>query len=143
MKMELVQTVVVLTGLFVNSISDLKKKEIMIKVTLLYGVFGVVSKIITGFDGKDFLLAMVPGIICMALAFATREQIGYGDAWILLATGCCICSADLFGVCMLAFAGIGLVALFLYVVLHKKGTFELPFVPFVFAGTICVRCIGL
>jgi prepilin signal peptidase PulO-like enzyme (type II secretory pathway) len=44
---------------------------------------------------------------------------------------------------MLALAGVGMAALFLFVVLHKKGTYEVPFVPFVFAGAICVRCIGL
>jgi leader peptidase (prepilin peptidase)/N-methyltransferase len=143
MKMELVQTAVVLMGLFVNSISDIKKKEIIIKFTALYGLFGVITRAIIGFDWKDFLLAMLPGLACMVLAFVTREQIGYGDAWILLATGCCICSTDLFLVCMLALAGTGLAALFLYVVLRKNGTYELPFVPFVFVGALCVRCIGL
>jgi leader peptidase (prepilin peptidase)/N-methyltransferase len=142
-KMELVQTVIVLTGLLVNSVSDIKEKEILIKFTALYGIIGIVIKILIGFDGKDFLLAMLPGIICMTLSFLTQEQIGCGDAWILLATGCCICSRDLFLVCMLAFAGVGMAALFLFVVLHKKGTYEVPFVPFVFAGAICVRCIGL
>jgi leader peptidase (prepilin peptidase)/N-methyltransferase len=142
-KMELVQTVIVLTGLLVNSVSDMKKKEILIKFTIIFGIIGAFIKIVIGFDGKDFLLAMLPGIICMILSFLTQEQIGLGDAWILLATGCCICSRDLFLVCMLALAGVGMAALFLFVVLHKKGSYEVPFVPFVFAGVICVRCIGL
>jgi leader peptidase (prepilin peptidase)/N-methyltransferase len=141
--MELVQTVIVLTGLLINCAVDIKKKEILIKFTVLYGFIGLVIKILTGFDGKDFLLSMLPGIICMMLSFLTKEQIGLGDAWILLATGCCICSRDLFLVCMFALAGVGMAALFLFVVLHKKGTYEVPFVPFVFAGAICVRCIGL
>jgi leader peptidase (prepilin peptidase)/N-methyltransferase len=141
--MELVQTAVVLMGLFVNSISDIKKKEIIIKFTVLYGLFGVITRAAIGFDWKDFLLAMLPGLVGMVLAFVTREQIGYGDAWILLATGCCISSTDLLLVCMIALAGTGLAALFLYVVLRKNRMYELPFVPFVFVGTLCVRCIGL
>jgi leader peptidase (prepilin peptidase)/N-methyltransferase len=141
--MELAQSAAVLTGLFLNSIFDIKRKEISLKITLIYGVCGVILRLVDGFDGKDFLLALFPGIICMILAYVSREQIGCGDAWILLATGCCIPSTDIVLVCLFALSATGAAALFLYVVLHKKGTFEMPFVPFLFVSTLCVRGIGL
>jgi leader peptidase (prepilin peptidase)/N-methyltransferase len=141
--MEIAQTGIALIGLGANSLIDLQKKEVSLVITLLYGICGVLLRIVGGFDGRDFVLALLPGAVCMLLSFVTKGQIGYGDAWILLATGCCMRGADLLMVCMLALAGAGLVALFLLVVFRKKGSFEFPFVPFLLAGVICVRCIGL
>jgi Flp pilus assembly protein protease CpaA len=143
LKMEAIQTAIALVGLCLNSITDVSKKEISIKLTAFCAIFGIILRIAIGFDVKDFAIALMPGLICLLLCFATREQIGFGDAWILLATGCCIGGADLAVACLLSLAGAGLVAIFLCVVLHKKGTFEFPFVPFVLAGVVCVRCIGL
>jgi prepilin signal peptidase PulO-like enzyme (type II secretory pathway) len=143
LKMETIQTAIALLGLCLNSVTDVIKKEISIKFTVFCAVCGVILRAVAGFDVKDLAIALLPGLICVLLCFATREQIGFGDAWILLATGCCISGVDLAVACMLSLAGAGLVAIFLCVVLHKKGTFEFPFVPFVFAGVVCVRCIGL
>lgn len=136
--MEIARLIAVLVCLLLNSVMDIRHKEISLPLTILSGVGGISLRAIAGIQITDLAAALIPGILCVFLAFITREQIGYGDAWVLLATGCCLESKDMFAAWMLSLIGIGLVALFVFVCLRKKGTYELPYIPFLFASVICV-----
>lgn len=140
---ELARWIIVIMGLAENSVMDLRRKEISLMVTAACGVSGGILRMVEGLAWKDFFLALVPGVICLMLVFATKEQVGFGDAWVLLATGCCVNASDLFTAMWLSMTGLSLVALFLYVVLQKNGRFEIPFVPFILAGILCTRSIGV
>lgn len=143
MQIELARWIIAIMGLTGNSIMDMRRKEISLIVTVACGVCGSILRIAAGAAWKDFLLALIPGIICIVLVYATKEQIGFGDAWVLLATGCCISASELFGAMWLAMTGLSLVALFLYVILRKSARFEIPFVPFLLAGVLCIRGINV
>ena len=143
MQTEMARLVVAFIGLCANSMKDLKIKEISMIITFAYGFCGCILRVVGGAAVTDFILSLIPAAVCFLLAFVTREQIGYGDAWVLLATGCCLESGEMLMICMLSLTGISLVALFLCAFLHKNGRFELPYVPFLLAALVCVRGIGL
>ena len=106
---------------------------------------GIVGLIFTIADAEvlcvSFLLRFVPGVVFVLLAWATREQIGMGDALLILVMGWYLNAIELVDVCLLAFFIAGLVALVLLVVIKKSKKFELPMVPFIFAGYVVMLCL--
>lgn len=127
-----------LSGLTYNAIKDWKTKEVSLIVTLVYGIVGIVSQVVRKSLGVETLLCFLPGVIALLLALATRESIGYGDAWMLLALGCVLKWKQL---CMVCFLAIGLAAvagLILCTVFRKKKEYEMPFVPFLLLSYLLV-----
>lgn len=137
-----IKEIVLLAGLGIMSVEDIRKKGI--KRLWLIGL-GIVGLIFTIADAEvlcvSFLLRFVPGVVFVLLAWATREQIGMGDALLILVMGWYLNAIELVDVCLLAFFIAGLVALVLLVVLKKSKKFELPMVPFIFAGYVVMLCL--
>lgn len=71
----------------------------------------------------------VPGAVLLLLGFFSREQIGYGDGWLILALGMWLELPELLG---MLFLGFGLLTLWAAAV--RKG--ELPLVPFLTAAYV-------
>ena len=137
-----IKEIVLLAGLGIMSVEDIRKKGI--KRLWLIGL-GIVGLIFTIADAEvlcvSFLLRFVPGVVFVLLAWATREQIGMGDALLILVMGWYLNAIELVDVCLLAFFIAGLVALVLLVVIKKSKKFELPMVPFIFAGYVVMSCL--
>ena len=137
-----IKEIVLLSGLGIMSVEDIRKKGI--KRLWLIGL-GIVGLIFTIADAEvlcvSFLLRFVPGVVFVLLAWATREQIGMGDALLILVMGWYLNAIELVDVCLLAFFIAGLVALVLLVVIKKSKKFELPMVPFIFAGYVVMLCL--
>ena len=137
-----IKEIVLLAGLGIMSVEDIRKKGI--KRLWLIGL-GIVGLIFTVADAEvlcvSFLLRFVPGVVFVLLAWATREQIGMGDALLILVMGWYLNAIELVDVCLLAFFIAGLVALVLLVVIKKSKKFELPMVPFIFAGYVVRLCL--
>ena len=137
-----IKEIVLLAGLGIMSVEDNRKKGI--KRLWLIGL-GIVGLIFTIADAEvlcvSFLLRFVPGVVFVLLAWATREQIGMGDALLILVMGWYLNAIELVDVCLLAFFIAGLVALVLLVVIKKSKKFELPMVPFIFAGYVVMLCL--
>lgn len=137
-----IKEIVFLAGLGIMSVEDIRKKGI--KRLWLIGL-GIVGLIFTIADAEvlcvSFLLRFVPGVVFVLLAWATREQIGMGDALLILVMGWYLNAIELVDVCLLAFFIAGLVALVLLVVIKKSKKFELPMVPFIFAGYVVMLCL--
>ena len=137
-----IKEIVLLAGLGIMSVEDIRKKGI----TRLWLIgLGIVGLIFTIADAEvlcvSFLLRFVPGVVFVLLAWATREQIGMGDALLILVMGWYLNAIELVDVCLLAFFIAGLVALVLLVVIKKSKKFELPMVPFIFAGYVVMLCL--
>ena len=139
-----IKEIVLLAGLGIMSVEDNRKKGI--KRLWLIGL-GIVGLIFTVADAEvlcvSFLLRFVPGVVFVLLAWATREQIGMGDALLILVMGWYLNAIELVDVCLLAFFIAGLVALVLLVVIKKSKKFELPMVPFIFAGYVVMLCLQI
>ena len=137
-----IKEIVLLAGLGIMSVEDIRKKGI--KRLWLIGL-GIVGLIFSIADAEvlcvSFLLRFVPGVVFVLLAWATREQIGMGDALLILVMGWYLNAIELVDVCLLAFFIAGLVALVLLVVIKKSKKFELPMVPFIFAGYVVMLCL--
>lgn len=81
---------------------------------------------VTGFirtQKEDLLFRLLPGIFALLLARVSKEQIGYGDGWLLVALGFCLEKSELYQILYESIALCILTAL----LIKKK---EMPFVPF-------------
>lgn len=126
--------------LLVGSVYDWKYYSLPIWL-LLSGILGGVGGLLYGLLWGDTtfvrgLTALFPGVIALILAYITGEQIGYGDGVLLLAMGGCMGDEGtivaLFGALAASF-----VVSIVMVVSGKAGRkHRLPFVPFLFMGSI-------
>jgi len=109
---------------------DFRKKEIPLWFSILGGMIGVVICTVEGRDFFDIVFACLPGALAMNFSWMTRETIGYGDGIVLLIMGIYLPVSQLLSIGMLAFFIAGIIALLLLTVFHKKGTYRIPFIPF-------------
>lgn len=124
--------------LLIQSIWDIRTKEIPLWVSLCFGGCSFVYSVCCGRTWVEFLLALLPGLICFILGYCTRQAIGYGDAILLCSLGMLYSLHELIFICMTAVILGGITGLILLVVLKKNGRYEIPFVPFLFVGWICL-----
>lgn len=126
--------------LLVQSIWDFREKEIPTIVSLVGGVVGLGLSVMAGRTGLELLYSCVPGGICFLCSRLTKGAVGYGDAILLTAMGMVYELEELVMICCIAFGFASGVALVLLVVFHKKGNYEIPFVPFLTIGWIVELC---
>lgn len=131
---------IVIALLSYHSIFDLKVKRIpkwSLSAAVVFSFLWAFGKIFLGTQTWGTLvLSLLPGMASLAMAVVTRQQIGFGDGWELIVMGNMLGAAA----CMIGLAVALLVVFFLCVILllrHKVGrNTEIPFVPFLCAGTI-------
>lgn len=108
----------VLIQLLILSVEDIRKRQLSVLLILELGLSGLVYVLYGGHRPQPGL-----GIILLAFGYGTKEKIGYGDGYLMLALGMWLPGSKLFeifflGICMAS----------LYGVCTQKR--ELPFVPF-------------
>lgn len=128
------KSVVVGILLLVQGYRDLREKEIPVWVTILGGILGLILSVFEERTMLDMVYAFLPGIFCLFFAKISREAIGYGDGILLCGLGCMYSIEKLLSICMIASVLGGITALVLFIFFHKKGNYEIPFVPFLFLG---------
>lgn len=129
--------ILLISGLCVMSVEDIRKKEIRRVWLLVLGVAGVLLMVVGGgLRGVADLAGFIPGMLCLLVAWMTKEQLGWGDAILILVMGCYLDAIALMNVCMIAFAIAGFAALVLIVVVKKSKKYELPLVPFLLTGYV-------
>ncbi len=89
----------------------------------------------------EVFMGMLPGLAVFAVAYLTREQIGYADVCVILFVG--IMSGIKTTIVALAFASISaaVFSLALYVFQKVSHKAEIPFVPFIAAATVASVCL--
>ena len=122
--------------LLFSSFLDIRKREISIPVTLIFGLAGVVYSVRTGRTMTDYLIPLGIGILILGGSVLTRGQVGMGDGWMLLALGCMLRME-----CYIQMACIGrlLAAAYsgvLMLVFRKNRKTEIPLVPFLLLGYV-------
>ena len=122
--------------LLFSSFLDIRKREISIPVTLLFGLAGVVYSVRTGRTMTNYLIPLGIGILILGGSVLTRGQVGMGDGWMLLALGCMLrmeCYIQMACIGMLlaaAYSGV------LMLVFRKNRKTEIPLVPFLLLGYV-------
>ena len=122
-------------GLVWNCIWDLWKRQVCIPVILSMSICGLVLRLWTqGEVWRSILFALIPGLVCLLLSLLFSQQIGCGDAWMVLGLGFLLEAEQLIRICMYAILCGGVAALVLLCLFRKKGSYEIPFVPFLLIG---------
>ena len=122
--------------LLFSSFLDIRKREISIPVTLLFGLAGVVYSVRTGRTMTDYLIPLGIGILILVGSVLTRGQVGMGDGWMFLALGCMLqmeCYIQMACIGMLLAAAYSSV---LMLVFRKNRKTEIPLVPFLLLGYV-------
>ncbi len=127
--------------------SDLRSGRISLRVCLLFSGAGVVARALAAQSMRACIggiaCSVVPGMLLMGLAAGSREQIGRGDAWMLITLGI-LTGAE---ACM-RMGTIALGAAFFHAVLHcavfrEKRAREIPFAPDLLIAYLLLSGIGL
>ena len=131
----------VLTYLLILSIQDLREKQIAVG-WLIGGSVGAAGYALWRLGSgaakpQDMVLACLPGIILLVLAFA-GNQIGRGDGWVLLIVGCMIPAAMLLAAFWVSLVLMVMVAGVLLVFRRAGRGKTLAYLPFLTAGVLLV-----
>ena len=123
--------------LFISMIYDIREQKI--PLAWLWGNFiiGVIYKVIFWKEGNaiNFFYALLPGMILFILAKTTR-QVGVGDGYLIMGTGCFFTISDHIKMLFLAFTlAAGFAVGTLFVKCDRKNR-RIPFAPFVFFAFI-------
>ena len=118
--------------LIANSISDLRKKEILLLPTLLVWAAGSVRILTDTGDVLQLLAALLPGLCFLGISLVSGGRVGMGDAFVICAAGPWAGADRILFSLFLALLLVPAAALLLRI--RKKQVKELPFLPFLCAG---------
>ena len=118
-----------------GSAADLCRKKVYRWVVMLYMTMAVAGRLAAGMAGgmSVFVADLLPGAICLLMARATHQGIGYGDAMLILVCGLSVGWSTCIELVLSAFFLVGAAALVLLIKYSGQKT-ELPFVPFLLAA---------
>ena len=139
----MLQMVLTILVLGICAYTDVKYRRISKKILAAYGVMILLIHLIgNGFQIMDLILGPLPGIFCIVISWLTRQSLGYGDS--ILA---CLCGLSLgLEKCMVilcfAFFISGIFGALMLFILKKEKTYEMPFVPFLFLGTVLIEIVS-
>lgn len=137
MRTEFIEEMIVLAGLVVNGILDLRKREVSLPVVGVMTASGLICRLFSNhLEPGELVVGLLPGILALMVAVVGGGCIGYGDVWLMLGMGPVLGGAVMLQVCMTALFLTGLCGLILIVCFHRGRKDELPFVPFLLAAQL-------
>lgn len=105
---------------------------------LMSSLWGIYRVLMGQILWQQWITACLPGVLWIILAFATREQMGYGDGVVLLVVGCL---TDAGTTMLLLMMGLGIGCLWgSHLLISKRGNrqTEIPFIPMLFYAYILI-----
>ena len=132
---------VLLTFLFAAAWLDQKTGELPL---ILSGAGATAGTLFCFFTGSSefpellpgFLLGFLPGMLLLALAFFSKQAVGYGDGAIFLAAGTFLGIEKTVWLLVCALLAAGVVSLLLLVLKKRNKKTSVPVIPFVLAGYV-------
>lgn len=124
------------------SVQDIREKEISLWKLQIYGFLILGIFLSRFFIQKNSLFSLlekgifglIPGLLFLFLAKASKEAVGYGDGIILLFIGISIGFWQCLGVLFTALLGIFLAAAMILILDGRKKNVRIPFLPFLLTG---------
>ena len=122
------QNIVTGSMLLICMLEDLKDRRIRNSSLIFYAIAVLIGK------PADILAGSVLGICSLFLSWVSREKFGYGDSLVILICGISLGITQGCSAVINAFFLSGIAAL-LYLMTGRTGKdYEIPFLPFLFAG---------
>ncbi|SHI25894.1 leader peptidase (prepilin peptidase) / N-methyltransferase [Butyrivibrio fibrisolvens DSM 3071] len=131
--------------LLVSGIYDIKNKAVSMKILIFAGIVSITCGICQLHYGTTIyseICSLIPGGIVLALAYLSKEQIGYGDGLVILSLGPVFGLINvIIGLCA-AFVISALFSIALLISKKAGKKSQLPFLPFLTAGmgVVCALC---
>ena len=122
--------------LAMNSWLDIRRREISLLLTVVYGGCGIIYSILQGRKIQDVLIPAGIGILFLAAGLISRGAIGAGDCWILLALGALLDTETYIRMLCIGFFLAAFWSGILLVIRRKSRKTEIPLMPFLLAGYI-------
>ncbi len=120
---------IIIIGLLVASIWDIRKLQIPLWVTIPLFISVLISRF-----HVEYLLGMIPGIVLIAVSIMTRGQIGMADAFLVICIGLAVGAYRVMGILFLALLLAGIWSGILIVFLRAGKKKVIPFAPFLLAA---------
>ncbi|MCR5772035.1 MAG: prepilin peptidase [Butyrivibrio sp.] len=137
--------VLIMLILLIASIYDIKNKAITVPMLVIGAVTAVICGIFQLYFGTTLyseIVSLFPGALVLAIAYLTREQIGFGDGFMILFLGPVFGLVNVIIGISAAFilSALFSAALLIFKKAGKKS--KLPFLPFLTAGmgVVCAIC---
>ena len=136
----MIKNIVFAIGLGILGGEDLRTKKISMITVGIWAVIGTIVQLLNGdLMCANRLIAMVPGVLLYFFAKISEEKVGAGDACTIIVMGIYMDINELLIVGMFSITISGVVALLLIAIWKKKRDYEIPFIPFLFAGYLMER----
>lgn len=113
---------------------DLKTKTVPVPGVIVAAAGVLIYRLCTGAGIAELIAGLVPGIVVLVLAFATRESIGTGDGLVVCLLGLFGGWQQCVGVFGMALVLSAVLAIILLVCRKAGRKTELPFLPGLFGG---------
>lgn len=131
-------TIIIMTVLGITSVSDIKSREIPGWLLICCGVLSAGKVIFLLTRGElsvpEMALSLLPGLVLLALAYLSRQGVGYGDGLLALCIGPAVgAPALLTGMCVAIIVS-GLFSGMLLATRKVGRKAKIPFVPFMTFG---------
>lgn len=123
---------IILLGII--SIIDFSTKKIPVVVLIVMGIVGTASSIYAQQSIMSVAVALIPGIVLMAAAFLTREQIGYGDAAVVTLMGLFVTVDIVCSTMVMGFTIAGIISVILIASGRVGRKMQIAFTPFLLLG---------
>lgn len=134
---KIMKAVGIFVFLILCSLQDIREKRLPVKMLVLSGgLFFLVSLVSGELFKEGRLLALMPGMVALVLAFLTREQIGYGDGVCLVVLGLLVSAERLIGAIAGGLFLISACSILLLVRKKANRKTTLPFMPFLTVGML-------
>lgn len=135
--MKIIKIVGIIAFLALCSIQDIREKRLSVKLLVVSGLlFSGMSLAFEEIPFEERLHNILPGMIAFALAFLTKEQIGYGDAACLVILGILVSAGSLSGAIMAGLVLLSICSILLLAWKKADRKTTLPFLPFLSAGML-------
>lgn len=133
-----IENVIMITALMIASWGDWKRKEVSVYLLIGMHIFVVLAVIGLKRPVWDVLFGLGIGLCFFITSRLTREQIGYGDSWLITILGTYVGGKKLLVLLFTASLGAAVFSFFCLMVHRWNRKISIPFIPFLTAAFVGV-----
>ena len=122
--------------IFIMLISDIKTKSIPVFLAGLNIIIGIVSSIINKNNFLTYIIFVIFTLVFLTISKLSKEKIGYGDSILLGSLFLFFSLYDIEIILLVSFILFNIIILFICLKKRKFKNISLPFIPFVFIGSL-------